>query len=341
MACLFRGSLAGIKNMKRTLHSWLLLLALTASLFAQNLPPEVVFWSRALNGLSGNRVLELLADASQPPWPELRTPHWIGKLPPAEQASYKTRSALAKGLLTKLKEDFRPEAPVSLAELDKELNQYLVAARRLEATDGYTNRVLEDCFYQLALFRLSGWLVAHPTAFDEVARRAEALAVPKLDVVALLLRYKSEDAQFDEIKLNVATVDPKQSLYEQLKQAGLDQKAAIAWATKPEDGDSRALIDRPSLVHLLARVAVTDSDRRSLLGMAEYLRRGGKLDDAALNDFGKFQKVMGRDVYNYGSGWLSQRFIDGGVLMRIRDRHLSRTPQAVEVSGSWTTRIFD
>ena len=327
--------------MKQTLHSCLLWVAVAMPLFAQNPSPEVVFWQRALREPSAGHILEVLADASQPAWPEIRTHHWIEKLPAANQTNYQTRPELAKALLAKLKESFKPEGASSLAELDKETNRDVAAAKRIGGAEGYTNRVLADCFYQLALFRLAGWLVTHPASFDEIGRRVETLDVPKPDVVAILHRYKVEDAELDGMKLDTGAVDPKQPLSEQLKQAGLDQGAAIAWATKPQDSDTKALLERPSLVHLLARIAMTDSDRRSLLGMAEYLRRGGKLDDATLNDFGKFQQVMGKDVYSFGSGWLSQKFIDGGVLMRIRDRHVSRTPQAAEVRTSWTARIFD
>jgi|GEM_PF-4495199 len=152
---------------------------------AQNPSPEVAFWTRALRAESPARVLEIFADATKPAWPSIRTNYWVEKLPPGDRAAYQGRSELAKALLGKLKQGFQVETPTTLAEIDKEAALYKSAASRITAAEGYTNRLLADCLYRMVLFRLSGWLIKHPESFDEIAARANRVAVPQPDVLGM------------------------------------------------------------------------------------------------------------------------------------------------------------
>ncbi|MFZ4779347.1 MAG: hypothetical protein ACOYM3_28635, partial [Terrimicrobiaceae bacterium] len=168
-----------------------------------------------------------MGDATKPAWPSIRTDYWIGKLPAADRAAYQGRDELAKALLGKLKQGFAVETPATLAEIDKETSLYQAAASRIAIADGYTNRLLADCFYRMVLFRLSGWLIQHPEAFDEIAARASRVAVPQPDVPEMLLRYRVEDSELEKLAIDVSTIDRAKSVMHQLKSAGVPE--ATGW----------------------------------------------------------------------------------------------------------------
>ena len=303
----------------------------------QNPSPEVAFWTRALRAEPPARVMEMLADTTKPAWPSIRSNYWIEKLPPGERATYQGRNELAKALLGKLKQGFAIETPATLAEIDKETALYQSAASRVAAAEGCTNRLLADCLYRMTLLRLSGWLIKHPEAFDQIAARANRVAVPQPDVLGMLQRYRVEDSELDKLAINVAAIDPAKSVFHQLKAGEVPEQ--MGWKVIFEPAASRPtnLIENPSVVLLLGRIAMTEKDYRSLVGMTEYLRRGGKMDAQSINIAPEFRKVMGKDAALYGGRLMEGSPMSMGDLQRLRDMQIKDSP----VQSLFIEQLFD
>lgn len=293
---------------------------------AQNPSPEVAFWSHALRTEPPKRVLELLGDTANPAWPPIRAAYWIEKQPVADRASYQGRNELAKALLEKLKQGFAIETPATLAEIDKENALYQSAASRISAADGYTNRLLADSLYRMVLFRLSGWLIKHPEAFDEIAVRANRVAVPQPDVSGMLLRYRVEDSELDKLAIDVAAIDPAKSVMHQLKGAGVPEATGWKILVDPAATRPQSLIENPSVALLLGRMAFTEGRYRGLIGMTEYLRKGGKLDPASVNNAREFRRVMGKEAVLYGGRLMEGSTMNMGDLQNFAETHLAGTP---------------
>jgi len=312
--------------MKHIVYICCLVLAKVMPLLAQNPSPEVVFWTRTLREESPKRIVELLGDPAKPAWPSIRTAHWIEKLPAADRLTYQGRDELAKALLSKLKQGFPLETPATLVEIDSEKGRYLAAASRIAAADGYANRLLEDCIYRMLLFRFSGWLVKHPDAFDEISARAKAAPVPQPDVSGMLLRFRVEDPELDKLAIDMAAIDPAKSVLHQIHSTGVPD--AVGWKIlmEPAASYTTTLISNPSVILLLGRMAFTEKYHQGLLGMAEYLRRGGKMDAQSINTASEFHRIMGKADSVYGGRLMEGSLMGMGTLQNFVEVHSPGTP---------------
>ena len=95
---------------------------------------------------------------------------------------------------------------------------------------------------------------------------------------------------------------------------------------EPPASRSSSLIDNPSVVLLLGRIAGTDADHRGLIGITEYLRRGGKMDTQSINTAPGFRKVMGKDAALYGSRLMEGSPMSMGTLQSFVEMHSPKTP---------------
>lgn len=328
--------------MKVLLCTLCFIVASVVDLFAQAASVEINFWQRSLEKNAGKQVFDLLAKPAEPKWPIIRTIYWIDKQPEADRGKYNGGKTLALSLVKAMKDGFNSNIPATLRDLDQEISSYVSAAKRMQSSDSYTNRVLSDCFYELVLFKLSGWLIQNNNDFDAVDARIKALSIPRVSVSSFLVTCKNEDPVMDLVAIDASSVgDPNNSLLEQLRNVGFNEGSVMEILFKSEDSKTISLIEKPSVIQLMAKVAGTESSFRALLGMCEYLRRGGGMDDGSLSEYKTFRRLMGKDSRAYAATWLGKAFLEIGDLQTLRALHVVEASKSTRERTVFFDRLFN
>ena len=186
-------------------------------------------------------------------------------------------------------------------------------------------------------FKLSAWLVQHPSDQQEVLILRDSLQISNIDLKALLLTLQREDANLALIHLELDRPLGEGELPHQLVSAGIPEDTIIKLLTEIGVDTASDHLNKPDLIRLIARLAATRAEANDISEACAYIHRGGKLEIGELADFAKYKKLMADRIYKRSANGMSEKPDYGEGIIRLIEMHRSTS----EIARRYIKVTFD
>lgn len=297
--------------MYRSIVNALIVLCVVATVCAE---PSTEFWEKALPGMLLDDLARKMRMPESPAWPRVSSIYAISKMSATERSKMEKRIGLLNAFRNKLEKGFVQHSALDNAGLAREIDTLATIADKLRGAGGYGNLVVADSIDRLLVFRLSGWIIAHPGEVSVTKAMVERLASTELDPKETLLRLVDEDSYLDERRADITKIDSGKHIFIGLAPIGLEMSDVMS-LIQTKNSHTNSLLEKPSAVALVVRMTETAAMRKvHLPGLVRFLERGGQFEELSYADVRAFESRMRGETATF-------RFPPLGI-KRLTEQHL-------------------
>ncbi len=280
-----------------------LIVCLERRVFSQS-EAQVDYWRNALETMPLSEIANRLDGASLPKWPMITSSYACRQIPEQQKRTALQCLQLADALQDKIVEQLIPQSDLELGQIKADLGVYNSIGKALDHAGGYSNLLLADSLFRLAIYRLSGLLVFQPESAPEVRRLIGRVDVPTVEAKMMLLSLGSQGPDVQPHLAAVQKIRAGDNLYKALQSAGINLDIAFTPSAKL----TSSLLKEPSVVGLVQRMAETESIVRvNLQGTVRFFELGGTYSELDPRDIRPFEARMDREAKAFTYPLLQKR----------------------------------
>lgn len=255
----------------------ILFLLFAAQCHGQVSPSE--FWLKTLKTRSLVEISKLTESTGVPKWPYI----------PFVSAQRGELCDLANIYKLKLAAITIPDGP--LAEIAVQLRSLVSVAKMLREAGGYTNVLLADSSYRIAVGNLTLHVLRHPSDFAPSSDLLNELRFQSLSTTTAGTLIQEGLGNPDAVRI-LERAGIGEVLVTSFQLCGVTSKQVI-WSLG-EKGTTSAMLKTQQTALLILRLASADLVAAySLPGLLRFLGRGGALKDMESDNIDAYYRVMG------------------------------------------------
>lgn len=303
-------------------HLFLALILLGSALtcVAETREP-VGFWTDIVSQSSLAEIAATMDNPGNPSWPSIGSAYEIRARAVSSGMGADTSLKLADAMRAALARSLDRNTNFDLEGLTANVGMYSRMAHEFGRAGGYSNWVLRDSVRRIIVFHLSKWLIDNPTQAGAATPLLKKCSPEKLELRAALFELSSADQFMSKKRDQLEKIDEGKNIYEALEPIGIGMQEIMA-ASKPEELRTTALLEDPSALRLVWRMANTDAlFTVNLLGLLKFFENGGESSELNPADIRPFEARMKGSARSFQYPLLNIRKVTEVQLLNLLRLH--------------------